>query len=461
MLPLWGAGREQVPASGHRCHGSRAGVDAHDAVVPRVGDVDVARRGDPDAGGVPEAILPQVRRSPLTGIFKKTPPHSVGPRHRRDHTGGRVHPPDAVVELVGDVDVARRGDLHVVRTGQQGFRGRPAVAPESSGPAAPCDGSDHAGGGVDPADPVVRRVRHDDVARGRDRDTEGPVERRLQSGPAVARVATQASARHGRNPTGRRLHPPYAVVSRVRDVEVARRGERNPLGRREPGLCRWPSVASLPPRPRQRRNHAGRGVDAPDAPVGPVRQIEVAVRTYGEATGPRLGIGRRPAVSAEPALVQYGGEGAGKDVHTPDGSLPASTRSAQQACRDVDVPRRQHRQIASPGAQSQGRHGLDSAAARIHALDESAPGHVHIAGRRHGDCVGTNIPHGAHDARRRIQHTQAVDAALARDVDLARRARRDAGRDVQGHVDRGPARRRRPLIGVVPGPLTVAPQRSG
>src|SRR5262249_30871085 len=103
---------------------------------------------------------------------------------------GRVDAPDAILDLVGDVDVAVPVERHVA-----GHR-------ESTGEVA--DGPV----GVDPAEPAVVLVDDVGAAGGVEGDVAGFVEPGLVGRAAVAREAGGAGAGHGGDDLGAEVDPP-------------------------------------------------------------------------------------------------------------------------------------------------------------------------------------------------------------------------------------------------------------
>ena len=141
--------------------------------------------------------------------------------HDGDDACGGVHPADAVVVRIGDVQVARGIYRHTARTRQAGAGGRAAVAGKAMCATAR-HGGDDAFGGLHAADAAVARIGDEQVARGVHRHTLGEAQAGGGGGAAVAGEAPGAGARHGGDdPTGP-VHPADAVVELIGDVQVAR-----------------------------------------------------------------------------------------------------------------------------------------------------------------------------------------------------------------------------------------------
>ena len=191
-------------------------VHAANAVVPRVGDVEVTRCVHRHAGGVPE------QRAGRRAAVPTVAP-DVRARDRRDHAR-RVHLAHAVVRGVCDVEVARHVHRYALWVGEFRVGGRAAVPAEAQGTSA-CHGCDHARC-VHLAHAVVRGVGDVEVARRVHRHAAGVPEQRAGRRAAVPAVAPDVRARDRRD-HARRVHLAHAVVRAVGDVKVARRVHRH------------------------------------------------------------------------------------------------------------------------------------------------------------------------------------------------------------------------------------------
>src|SRR3984893_18768605 len=90
-----------------------------------VGDIDVARLVDGDAGALVEASLR--RQAAVAGVPSLARAGTGG-----DISGARVDPPDPVIERVGKIEIAVRVEVDVEGPVQQGALGWPAVPAETS-----------------------------------------------------------------------------------------------------------------------------------------------------------------------------------------------------------------------------------------------------------------------------------------------------------------------------------------
>ena len=205
-------------------------------------------------------------------------------RHRRDGAG-RVHPADAVVAAVRNVEVA--GRVHGQQGGvvQGGASGRPAVlGPRVTGRAGARHRRDDAGGRRDFADALVRLIRNVEVARAVHRHPVRGVQGGRDGQPTVLgrRVTRRAGARHRRDKPGRRRDLADALVGGIRNVDVARRvhGDRGRLVQIRPG-----AASAVPVVPRVagagERGDVAVGVHLADAVVRLIRNVDVAGRVQG------------------------------------------------------------------------------------------------------------------------------------------------------------------------------------
>src|SRR5581483_6954989 len=134
-------------------------VDAVDAVVLRVGDVDVAGGVDRDARRLPE------RGDGGGGAVHRRGVHAVPVDDGRD-AARAVDQAHAVAVVLGDVD-ARGADGEAGRTVEEGLGGRPAVA---RAVAVAHERAGRIGRGVVSADPGVVGGGDDDGAPRAERD---------------------------------------------------------------------------------------------------------------------------------------------------------------------------------------------------------------------------------------------------------------------------------------------------
>src|SRR5581483_9184736 len=122
--------------------------------------------------------------------------------------------------LIGDIDVATSGGGEARRGHQRGVRRRAAIA-GVGGDAGAGEGRDDAVGGAHRTHDVVVLVGDVEVARGIERDGDGEVEGGLRRGAVVAAVAGAAVPGDGRDDAGRGIDAANAVVELIGDVEAA------------------------------------------------------------------------------------------------------------------------------------------------------------------------------------------------------------------------------------------------
>jgi hypothetical protein len=92
-------------------------------------------------------------------------------------------------------------------------------------------------------------------------------------------------SRDGRDDAGR-INASDAVVSGIRDVEIAERVDRHASGKVDLGAGRGAAVAREPRRPGARDGDDGaRSIDASDAVVERIGDVEVAERVDRDAGG--------------------------------------------------------------------------------------------------------------------------------------------------------------------------------
>ena len=301
--PRCGGGGAVAAEAAHRARNGRnvagRGVHPADAEVESVHDVEVARAVQRNPFGGRER-----RRSRRAAVTEDAAYHSRA-GDGRNVAGRRVHPADAVVESVRNVEVAGAVQRNPFGGPKPRCGGRAAVAPEPARPRAG-DGRNVAGRGVHPADAVVESVRNVEVAGAVQRNPFGGPKPRCGGRAAVAPEPARPRAGDGRNVAGRGVHPADAVVEGVRNVEVARAVQRNPFGGPKPRCGGRATVAPEAERPRagDGRNVPGRGVHLADAVVPSIRNVEVAGAVQ---RNPPRGVerrrGGRAAVTTEPCCA--------------------------------------------------------------------------------------------------------------------------------------------------------------
>ena len=186
-------------------------VDAAHAMVPGLRNVHVARRVRRDPGRRVELGL---GRRPAVPCEPPLP----GARQRRDRTR-RVDAAHAMVPGLHDVHAARRVRRDPERRVELGLGRRPAVPCEPPLPGAR-QRRDRTRR-VDAAHAMVPAVRDVHVARRVRRDPGRRVESCLRSRSVAKRVAPQSCPRKCLDPACG-VHPAYAVIQAVSDVQVTR-----------------------------------------------------------------------------------------------------------------------------------------------------------------------------------------------------------------------------------------------
>src|SRR5579884_1463983 len=150
----------------------------------------------------------------------------AGPREGLDRAGHQIDDANAVVGDIGDEQPPVCSiERQPVRLGQPGARGGTAVAAEP-GLAGAGQGRDHPGH-IDPADDRVEAVGDIEIAGPADRDAVGFVEARLGRRTAVAGISLGAVAGDRRDRAGGGIDAADAVVEGVGEIEVAGGVERH------------------------------------------------------------------------------------------------------------------------------------------------------------------------------------------------------------------------------------------
>ena len=263
-------------------------------IVPRVCDVDAARRVDGDAVRVIER-----RAGARAAVAEET--RRAGARDRGDDASARDPEAHAMVVPVRDVDVSLRVDGDAGRVVERRARAHAAVAAET-----PCPGARDRGDDARARDPqahaMVVGVSDVDVARRVDCNAYWIVECRARARAAVAAEVLCSGARDRGDDARARDPQAHAIVVGVRDVDVARRVNGDALRIAERGARARAAVAAEA-RCSGARN---RGDDArvwdpqTHAMVSTVRDVYVARSVQGDT--PRIIERRaraRAAVAAE------------------------------------------------------------------------------------------------------------------------------------------------------------------
>ena len=271
-----------VPALPCSCNRrDRAGrIDLANAIVVRVGDVDVARAVHRNIYGAEELRLN--RWPPVTA---EKPAALAGSRDRGD--GAReIHPANAVVVGIGNIEVPPAVHRNATRVVERRLNRRAPVLAEPAHSCS-CDRRDRAGG-IDLTNAVVAGIGNIEVAHPVHRNGLGS----LQPFPLD----------RGDNPCG--IDLTNAVVAGIGNIEVAHPVHRNAPGVAEPRLNRRPPVTSKPAHSCScnRRDRAGR-IDLANAIVTVISNVEVPAAVHRNAPGvvePRLNC--RPPVTSKPVI---------------------------------------------------------------------------------------------------------------------------------------------------------------
>src|SRR5208337_2797058 len=188
------------PIARHGGDGACRGIHAADAAVVSVGDEEVAGAVHGHTRGVPQAGAGGGAAVAAEGL-------SSVPRHGADGPGGGVHATDAAVVSVGDEEVAGSVRNDTGRRDEQSARGRAAIPVAS----APCHRANLAGSGIHTADTVVVSVADQKVAGAVHGHTIGLIQAGARGEASVTAEARSAVARHGGDGSGGRIHPPDAL----------------------------------------------------------------------------------------------------------------------------------------------------------------------------------------------------------------------------------------------------------
>ena len=213
------------PASRHRGDIARGGVHLADAVVERIGDIEIARPVHRYALGRAEPRRCRCRRAAVAAEAGSPASREGGDIARRG-----IHLADAVVIRIGDIEVARPVHRHAVGAVELRRCRRGAVAAEAAERPGPRHRGDAARGSVHLADALVVRIGDVEVARPIHRHAHWGVQPRRCCRAAVAADAGNSSSRHRGDITRGSIHLADAVVLGIDDVEVTR-----PVQRHAPG----------------------------------------------------------------------------------------------------------------------------------------------------------------------------------------------------------------------------------
>ena len=296
-------------------------------MVCEIGDVEVACAIHHHASGLVQL-----------GLDRRAAVPAESPLSRARNGGDRPRGIDlanAVVVLIGDVEVARPVHRHASGQEERRLDRRAAVSAEASLFRAR-DGGDRPGA-IDPADAVVVSIGDIEVARPVHRHAIGIVETRLSCRAAIPAEPLLSRARNGGDRPGG-IHLADAVVVGIGDVEVACAVHRHAIGQVETRLsCRAAVLAE----PTTTRNGGDRpdGIDLADAAVVAIGDVEVARAVHRHAIGiVETRLSCRAAIPAETVLPRSRNGG-----DRPGGIDPAD--AVVVAIGDVEVARGIYRHV--------------------------------------------------------------------------------------------------------------------
>src|SRR5205085_7062492 len=161
-------------------------ADLPNAIVPLIGDEQVAKKIDCDAKRIPQGCCRSravVTRVAVPGGAGKCSDNSI-----------RIHFPDAIVQAICDVEVSEQIKRDTRWIPQLGVSRRPAVAGVAGGARASDRRDDTVG--IDPADAIVVVVADEKIADGINRDAPGRAESGFGRRPAIARESVRTSAHY-------------------------------------------------------------------------------------------------------------------------------------------------------------------------------------------------------------------------------------------------------------------------
>ena len=315
----------RADAGGGSC-AAVAGV-AGQAGAGHGGDDPALRIDPPDAAGgvaqVERAVrsVPDRRDHDHAGADRRPAvalvPRLANPAYGADRPAGVDHA-DVVMAVVGDGGLSLRADRHVGGVAQVGAGRRAAVAPVGAGAVAG-DGADRAAG-VDAADALVPAVGKVDRAVGRDVDAGRAAQ--VSAGRRRA-VADAGPAQHGGDGAGSAVVPAEPAGAVAPEHGAVRVGPDARLN----GVAAGPAAVQSLLAPRrhavadQGGDGAGGGVHLADAEAVLLAHVQVVVDVEADRVRhQRGGLYRRTAVAVGGALAvaQHGGDDAGAHVDAAD-----------------------------------------------------------------------------------------------------------------------------------------------
>jgi len=206
--PIAGEGRQPRPRNGR----DRPSGDFPNPVIPGIRDVEIPGRRNGH----------RHRRVQLRGGGRfAIPAKSTRPtaRDRRD-VPTAINLPNPMIARIGDVDVARRIHGQATWPIQLCVLSRTTI-PAKSGRSRPRDGRDHERiiSPLDAADPMVRRIRDEQIPTGVEGEATRRPELRLVRRPIVARESVD-SRPHDRCDDPIPTHLANAMILRIRDQNL-------------------------------------------------------------------------------------------------------------------------------------------------------------------------------------------------------------------------------------------------
>ena len=246
-------------------------------------------------------------------------------RDRGDVSADCIDAADAVVEAVGDVEVAGAVEGKPARHGEGGGRSSSAVS-GASGETGAGDRADDAGGGVDDSDALIVGVGDVEATGAIDGEPGWGVDGGGSGRTVIAGEELQAIAGDGGDAAGGCGQLADAVIAGVGDVEIPGgvEGERGGIPELSGSGRTVVTGVSGAADAGDGGDDAGGGVDLADAVVVGVGDVEVSGRIDGERGGRIQGRGGGEASVAAVALDPVAGDG-GDDAagaYFPDNVVP-------------------------------------------------------------------------------------------------------------------------------------------
>lgn len=186
------AGKPTGAASGDSCDDSRGAINSANAVVTHIGDVQIPLDIECQSRRIHES-----RRRGQTSITAES--RFSRSRHRSDDSIA-INAPNAVVAIIGDVEISLCVGDHVGGRSQHSLQSRLTVAVESRPIRSQTgDARDDPGGGIDLSDDLIGGLSNIQVPLGVDGQSLHGVQFGLNGGPAVAAEASHSRSSDGSN----------------------------------------------------------------------------------------------------------------------------------------------------------------------------------------------------------------------------------------------------------------------